>query len=164
ETLQALGRIDEALVPLSRCREVYPTHPATYRARLLASQALQDQGKLPEAQELLIDNLYHYSLAPLSSDWRDSLFALGNLYYRQGMDLESKSRVAGVDRPDAEARRAGLALLEQAHAAFDEAIRTLSEAVKRYANDPQAIEASYRIAEAHRHSAKLPRKRLGGAT
>ena len=69
--------------------------------------------------------------------------------------------MAGVDRLDAESQRAGLALLEQSHAAFEEAIRTLTEAVDRYPRRPQTVEALYRIAEAHRHSAKLPRKRSG---
>jgi len=164
ETLMALGKIDDALTMLTRCRETYPKHPASYRARLLSSLALQDQGKLPEAQELLIDNLYRFSLTPQSSEWRDSLFALGTLLYRQALDLESRSRQAGVDRLEPESRRAGLALLEQSHAAFDEALRTLNEAVERYDKAPQAIEARYRIAEAHRHSAKLPRKRLAGVT
>jgi tetratricopeptide (TPR) repeat protein len=65
---------------------------------------------------------------------------------------------------DSESRRAGLALLEQSHVAFEDAIRTLTEAVERYPTAPQAMEARYRIAEAHRHSAKLPRKRLANVT
>ena len=64
---------------MAAAAKTYPKHPATYRARLLASLALQEQGKLPEAQELLIDNLYRIPLAPQSSDWRDSLFALRQL-------------------------------------------------------------------------------------
>jgi tetratricopeptide (TPR) repeat protein len=55
-------------------------------------------------------------------------------------------------------------LLEQSHSTFDEAVRTLSEAVQRYPTAPQAVEARYRIAEAHRHSAKWPRKRLNTVT
>jgi tetratricopeptide (TPR) repeat protein len=164
ETLLALGKTDEAIAALDRCRETYPRHPATYRARLLASMALKDQGKLPESQEMLIDNLYRFSLTPQSSEWRDSLFALGTLLYQQALELESRSRQEGVDRLEPEARRPGLALLEQSQAAFEEAIRTLSEAVQRYDKAPQATEARYRIAEAHRQSAKLPRKRLAGVT
>ena len=130
ESLLALGKTAEALESLAHCSETYPKHPASYQARLLSSWTLQEQGKLPEAQELLIDNLYRFSLAPQSSDWRDSLFALGTLLYRQALELESRSRLAGVDRQDAESRRTGLALLEQSHAAFEEAIRTLTEAVR----------------------------------
>jgi len=164
ETLLALGKIEEALAVLGRCYETYPQHPVSYQARLLSSLAYQEQGKLDEARDLLTDNLYHYSLAPQSTEWRDSLFALGALLYRQALDLESKSRLAGVDRLDAESRRAGLQLLEQSHAAFEEAIHILSEAIQRYPTAPQTIEARYRIAEGHRHSAKLPRKRLTGVT
>jgi tetratricopeptide (TPR) repeat protein len=160
EALLALGKTEEALQALDSCRESYPNHPASYRARLLASLTLQEKGKLAEAKELLVDNLYRFSLAPQSSEWRDSLFALGALLYREALDLESRSRLAGVDRLDNESKRAGLALLEQSHSTFDEAVRTLTEAVQRYPAAPQTVEARYRIAEAHRHSAKWPRKRL----
>ena len=99
---------------LDHCRDTFPKHPGTYQARLLSSMALQEKGKLPEAQELLIDNLYRFSLTPESTDWRDSLFALGGLLYRQALDLESRSRIAGVDRLDADSQRAGLALWSKA--------------------------------------------------
>jgi tetratricopeptide (TPR) repeat protein len=164
ESLLSLGKTADALTVLDQCRLTYSRHPASYQARLLSNLALQEQGKLAEAQELLIDNLYRFSLTPQSGDWRDSLFALGALLYRQAMDLEGQSRLSGVDRPDPAARRPGLQLLEQSHAAFEEAIRTLSEAVERYPTAPQAMEARYRIAEAYRHSAKLPRKRLRDVT
>jgi len=84
--------------------------------------------------------------------------------YRHAVDLESKSRLAGVDRPDVESRRNGLAILEQANAAFEDALRTLNEAVERYPTAPQANEARFKIAESHRHSAKLPRKRRASVT
>jgi len=164
ESLLALGKTDEALKELGTCRDTYPRHPVSYRARLLAGLALVEKGQLAAAQELLTDNLYGYSLAPQSVDWRDSLFALGSLLYRQAQELEGKSRLAGVDRAGGEGRREGLALLEQAHAGFDDAVRTLSEAVERYPDAPQVTEARYRIAEAHRHAAKLPRKRLLNVT
>jgi tetratricopeptide (TPR) repeat protein len=164
ESLLALGKIPEALVVLGECRETYSRHPVTYRARLLSGLALAEQGKLLEAQELLTDNLYGYSLAPQSVDWRDSLFALGTILYRQATELEGKSRLVGVDRASPEGRREGFALLEQSHTAFEDALRTLTEAVERYPNAPQVLEARYRIAEAHRHAAKLPRKRLENVT
>ena len=164
ESLLALGRIDESLAALVHCLQIYPRHPMAYQARILASQAHQEKGELAPAKELLIDNLYRFSLAPQSAEWRDSLFALGSLLYRQGVELEAKSRQAGVDRPDPAGRKDGLALLEQSHAAFDEALRTLSEAVQRYPTLPQAAVARYRMAEAHRQSAKWPRKRLPTVT
>ncbi len=164
ESQLAMGKTAEALEVLDHCREIYPKHPATYQARLLSSLALQEQGKLDEAQELLVENLYGFSLTPQSSEWRDSLFSLGAIQYRHALELEARSRLAGVDRLDAESRRTGLALLEQSHGIFQEAIRTLTEAKDRYPKSPQTIEAQYRIAEAYRHSAKLPRKRRAVVT
>jgi TolA-binding protein len=164
ESLLALNQVPESLVVLGECCDTYPRHPVTYRARLLSALALSEQGKLTAAQELLTENLYGFSLAPQSVDWRDSLFALGAILYRQATELESKSRLAGVDRASPEGRREGMALLEQSHRAFEDALRTLTEAVERYPNAPQILEARYRIAEAHRHAAKLPRKRLDNVT
>src|SRR5262245_20547032 len=61
ESLLSLGKTDEALTMLGRCREEFPKHPATYQARLFSSLAQMEQGKLPQAQELLIENLYGFS-------------------------------------------------------------------------------------------------------
>ena len=164
ESLLAQGKTAEALEALAHCRDQFPRHPATYQARLLASLALAEDSKLDEAKSLLTDNLYSFSLAPESTEWRDSLFALGAVHFRQAVELECQSRLAGVDRADAESRKLGLQLLEQSYAAFEASIRTLSEAVERYPEAPQALESRYRIAEAHRQSAKLPRKRLAAVT
>lgn len=164
EAQLALGQADEALAELKRCIDGYPKHPATYRARWLASLALQEKGQLSDAAELLVDNLYRHSLAPQSSDWRDSLFAYGFLKHRQGLEHETNSRIAGIDRADPESRREGLKHLEQSHVAFQEAVRALKEAVQRYPTAPAADEARYCVAEAYRHRAKWPRKRLGTVT
>jgi TolA-binding protein len=164
ESLLTLNDNDGARSALARCRETYPKHPATYRARILESAALEEQGQLTPAKELLLDNLYRHALTPQSSDWRDSLFALGLLLSREASELETKSRLSGVDLTDPEAKREGLKLLEQSHTTFQEAIRTLSEAVQRYPQADQAILARYRIAESYRHSAKWPRKKLGVVT
>ncbi len=149
-----------ALKALNECCEMYPNHPATYRARLLSALALEEQGKISEAKELLSDNLYKYSLTPQSADWRDSLYALGNLLYRDALMQEARSRIEGADSTDLDRRRSALVVLEQAHTLFRESLKTLTEAVKRYPTAPQAVEARYRIAECYRHSAKWPRKRL----
>jgi TolA-binding protein len=164
ESLLALGDVEQALTPLTRCIEAFPKHPVTYRARWLASYALQEQGKLPQAAELLVDNLYRHSLAPQSSDWQDSLFAYGFLKYRQALEYETQSRMAGIDRDSADVRHEALAHLEQSHAAFDEAVRALKEAVQRYPDAAVTPQARYCVAESYRHRAKWPRKRLGTVT
>ena len=164
EALLALGQPGESLAALTNCIEAYPLHPATYRARWLASLALQEQGKLTEAAELLIDNLYRHALAPQSSEWRDSLFSYGLLKYRQALEDETQSRLAGIDRDETEAPREALLRLEQSHASFQEAARALKEAVQRYPTASLTAHARYCIAESYRHSAKWPRKRLSSVT
>jgi tetratricopeptide (TPR) repeat protein len=160
EALLSAGDAVGALKVLTECRELFPDHPATYRARFLAAEALEEQGKIAEAQELLSDNLYKHALTPQSVDWRDSLFALGNLLYRFALMQEARSRNEGVDDNDLDRRKSALADLEKAHTLFVEAQKTLTEAIKRYPTAPQSIEARYRIAECFRHAAKWPRKRL----
>ena len=164
EALLALGKTDESLAALRRCIDGHPKHPATYRARWLASYALQEQDKLAEAAELLVDNLYRHALAPQSSDWRDSLFAYGFLKYRQALEYETQSRVEGIDRGETEIRREALERLEESHIAFDEAIRSLKEAAQRYPTAVACAQARYCVAESYRHRAKWPRKRLGSVT
>jgi len=160
EALLATDDPTAALKELNECCEMYPNHPETYRARLLAAQALEEQGKPAEAKQLLVDNLYKYSLTPKSADWRDSLFALGNLMYREAIADEARSRAEGVDSDDIDRRRSALVILERGHTLFRESLKTLSEAVNRYPDAAQTVEARYRIAECHRHAAKWPRKRL----
>ena len=164
EALLSLGQTDAALAALHQCRDTFPKHPATYRARLLIAAALEEQGKLAEARQLLTDNLYNYALTPQSTEWQDSLFALGNLLYREGLELETKSRAAGVDDTDPIRKQAGLAILEQSYTTFFEAIRTLTEATERYPVSEQVHQARYRIAEAYRHRSKWSRKKLGVVT
>jgi tetratricopeptide (TPR) repeat protein len=160
ESLLALGELDSAIAVLARCRDDFPAHPATYRARVLESQAWQEKGDLARAKSLLLDNLYRHALTPKSTDWRDSLYALGRLHYREGCELETKSRTSGVDQLDEDVKKEGLKLLEQGFAAFQDSIRTLTEAVERYPAAAQALEARYWIAEAYRHAALWPRKKL----
>jgi tetratricopeptide (TPR) repeat protein len=164
EALLALGQPAESLAALAKCIETYPKHPSTYRARWLASLALQEQGKLTDAADMLIDNLYRHSLAPQSSEWRDSLFSYGLLKYRQALEDETHSRLAGIDRDDVDVPREALARLEQSHTSFEEAVRSLKEAVQRYPNAPLAATARYCVAESYRHGAKWPRKRLASVT
>jgi tetratricopeptide (TPR) repeat protein len=120
----------------------------------------QDVGKITEARQMLVDNLYNFSLTPDSSDWRDSLFALGKLVYGEALSREAKSRELGVDNPSSEIRKGGLKELEAANQLFQESSQLLEEAVERYPTAPQAVEARYLLAESHRQAAKWPRKRL----
>jgi tetratricopeptide (TPR) repeat protein len=160
QSLLALGKAGEAVEVLERCLVEYPKHPASYRARLYAAYAAGELGQLAEARQKLNDNLYGFSLTPESAEWRDSLFALGRLLMREGIELETKSRLEGVDSEDTQQINKGLVVLEKAHSAFEEAAKVLTEAVRRFPQAGDTVLARYRIAEAHRHAAKFPRKKL----
>lgn len=159
----ALNQVDQAVPPLLECVENFRKHPDSYRARLIASQAYLEQHQLADAKAILIDNLENESLAPSSLEWRDSLFALGKILHFEATELESLSRKQGVDSPYPDVVKVALKDLERSFHVYQEAIDRLSEAVKRYPDAPQAVEAQYLIAESHRQAAKWPRK-LRGAT
>jgi len=160
EAQLALDQPDQALESLSECLESFPTHPATYRARIAAALASAEKGLLAEAKQLLADNVDNDELSPRAAEWRDSLFLLGKLLHREGTELEAKSRATGVDSDDPDRLRAGLRELEQAHTDFRAAIAQLSKAVLRYPEAAQAKEAQYLLADSYRQASKWPRKRL----
>jgi tetratricopeptide (TPR) repeat protein len=164
QAMLALNKPAEALPWLEECIEFFPRDPHSYRARIIAAQAHRELSNPEQAKRLLQANLEHDALTPRALEWRESLFALGDLHFLEGMLLETQSRLDGVNSDSGEARKVGLKKLELAQASFREAIRRLSEAVQRVPDAPQAIEARYQIAESHRHAAKLPRKRLPTVT
>ncbi len=161
ESYLALNEADKALESLTECIDFFPKDPATYQARLVGASAYLEKGETQRAKELLLDNLHNENLTPRSDQWRDSLFALGKLLFAEGDRLENRSQVQ-LDGSGSEKER--LAELKKSNASFQEAIRRLSEAVKRYPNTPQAIEARYMIAESHRRAAKLPQQKLLSTT
>jgi TolA-binding protein len=160
EAQLALDQVDKAIETLNECLESFANHPAVYRARLIAAQAYAEKGLLEEARVLLAQNVESDDLSPRSDQWRDSLFLLGNLLHRQGVEAEAKSRAAGIDDEDLERTKRGLLALEPAHLAFREAINQLDKAVERYPDSPQTLEARYLLADSYRQAAKWPRKKL----
>jgi tetratricopeptide (TPR) repeat protein len=160
EALLAVGQTAEGLQVLEEAIAAAPRHPATYRARYLASLGYEELGKVAQARQQLSDNLYNFSLAPESNDWRDSIFLLGRLIYHEALAHEAKSRDLGVDLTNPVLRKPGLKELELAEGLCHEAARTLEEAIERYPTAPQAMEARYLLADAHRLAARWPRKRL----
>jgi len=100
EAQMSLGQPRAAEQSFHQCITDYPKHPETYRARLLAAQVYEAlaNGSEPElspknltvarktlatAEQLLQTNLYGVSLTPSSPQWRESLFLLGQLLYRE---------------------------------------------------------------------------------
>lgn len=160
EAMLALNEPHKALPYLSECIQYYPRDPHSYRARVIAAQAQRELGNLGQARELLEANLEHESLTPRSIEWRESLFALGELLYLDGVRQETQSRLEGTTIEDNAGRKKAIRHLEGAQKSFHEAISKLDEAVTRDPESPQAIEARYRIAESYRHASKLPRRKL----
>jgi tetratricopeptide (TPR) repeat protein len=131
---------------------------------VVAAKAQQELGNLGQARALLEANLEHESLTPSSIEWRESLFALGELFYLEGARQETQSRLEGVANDLPTARKNIIKHLEMSQNSFHEAITRLDEAVKRDPNARQVIETRYRIAESYRRAAKLPRRKLDYVT
>ncbi|MBL9162603.1 MAG: tetratricopeptide repeat protein [Planctomycetaceae bacterium] len=89
----AARRFDQAIEALSECVEMYPLDPVAYQARLEAARAYEQLDKPKEAEQLLLTNLVEDVLTPTSPEWRDSLFELGNLLYREGRYDEAIKRL-----------------------------------------------------------------------
>jgi len=89
QTQLALGKNPQAIESLIECIELYPHDAVIYQARLECAQAYlaQDQGKL--AVELLLTNLVGGSLTPTATEWRDSLFMLGEYLHNSEQYYEA---------------------------------------------------------------------------
>jgi tetratricopeptide (TPR) repeat protein len=87
------GEYEKAIVAFDECVEMYPNDAVTYQARVECARAQQQLGKMDRAEQLLLTNLVGDTLKPQSPEWRDSLFALGNLLYEMGRYDEAISKL-----------------------------------------------------------------------
>ena len=152
------GRPDEALATLKKCIALRPKDPVTYKVRLLASQILLQLNNIEDAERLLEDNINQDALTPESVEWRDSLFQLGKVLFRDAAMLETQSKLEGLEGENAQNSDGGSDTLEESHSRFQEAILRLNEAVQRYQGEVPTFEHRYLLAEAYRQSAKWPEK------
>lgn len=90
-----LGDSEAALTAFEECIEFHRKDATAYQARILAGTAHSEKGEFKQAEALLQDNL-NGALAPSSQEWRDSLFALGLLQYRQKRYEEAVSNLEQV--------------------------------------------------------------------
>ncbi|PQO34847.1 hypothetical protein DTL21_15255 [Bremerella cremea] len=158
--LIALDKAEEALGPINECLEFYPKDPSVYEARVLGGEAYMELGKLAEAKEVLAANLDDGHLEPSSREWQDSLFSLGQVLHLEGEMFEAQARVKGALEVAEAIPREAFQLLEQSNASYQGAIKYLHAAVRRYPEDPRSIGARYLIAECHRRSSMLPKKKF----
>ena len=89
----SLGQLDDALEAFRECIEYFPRDTAVYRARYLSASVWVEKGDLPRAENLLRENLNGESLTPASKEWRDSLFALGDLLHVERRYPEAVARL-----------------------------------------------------------------------
>jgi len=94
EALLALDRLQEAEAKLNECIEFYPRDAATYDARLMSAHVYQEQGRQPEAEAQLLGILQGDDLTPQSKEWREALFALGQLLFDQERFPDAIARLA----------------------------------------------------------------------
>lgn len=128
----AIGDVEGSIAALTECIDFHNRDAAVYEARFWCSKAQFEAGDAEKAEGLLLTNLTGDTLTPASHEWRNSLFALGQLLHTVGR--------------------------------YPEALRYLEEAVERYPDDQQTIEAYYLIAESYRQAAQTPLARLQEAT
>ena len=93
EAQLSLGDTEAALQSFHECIQQHPRDVAVYRARLLASRAAANMGDRKQAETFLQDNLDGDQLTPASKEWRDSLFALGELLHNSSRDREAIGRL-----------------------------------------------------------------------
>ncbi len=106
ESYLAMNKLEKAQEAFKECYDLYPRDTAASRARLLAARAYFERGQkgdVERAESLLQQNLNGDYLSPASQEWRDSLFALGDMQYLSGKYEEATKRLEeGVKRyPDA---------------------------------------------------------------
>jgi len=131
ESQLTLGRVEESIETLRECIDFHPKDPHVFAARLWAAKAYFEKGEPDRAEQLLLENLQGHTLTPASKEWRDSLFELGHLLYRQGKYLEAIDRLeeAAARYPDSEQGVEGLYLIAEAYyRAAEEPQRRLKEA------------------------------------
>ncbi|MEE9603246.1 MAG: tetratricopeptide repeat protein, partial [Thermoguttaceae bacterium] len=102
EAMLSLGKVDSALEAFKECVEFHPRNAAAFRARLMASMGYLEKGDPHQAETLLQENLAGEGMTPRSKEWRDSLFALGELLYTERRYDEAIRRLeeAVVRYPD----------------------------------------------------------------
>jgi tetratricopeptide (TPR) repeat protein len=151
----ATGKAAESLSPLGECIVEFPRDPLRYDARLAAAMANAELNRFDDAKQLLDANLSDGGLTPESTVWRDSLYALGDLLFRQGHEghlawgLENASVVR--------ATKTDLTALRDKQPVLEEAVLRLGEASTRYWPDARAKHAAYLAARANKLAAVWPR-------
>lgn len=158
-----LDRVDEAREHFERVVERHPSDPAAFEARYLIGICHREQDRLDQAEQVWREILTSDVLRPGTSDrpgareWAWALLDLGRLLYDRGESAVSR------ERPSAETASTVADVspeLQKAFDRWDESARRLDEFLRRYPDDPQALEARYLLAKVQQRRADLPRRKL----
>jgi len=84
QSLSASYQTKKAIASFEECIEMHPRDADVYQARLDCVRAYRQIGNNEKSEELLLTNKMDEGLKPSSPEWRDSLFALGELYHDLG--------------------------------------------------------------------------------
>ncbi len=105
ESLLSQNRSAAAINYLQEAILVAPADSSSYQGRILASLAHLESNDTATAEKLLLDNLSNDLLTPASLEWRDSLFALGRLFYLTNRYTDAVERLEEAVRRYPQARR-----------------------------------------------------------
>jgi len=156
EVLLDLDRISDALKQFERVAADYPSELAAFEARYLTGVAYLELDRLDEAAETWNDILTSGELTPAAKEWQASLLSLGKLLYHRAAVFSGRFEDAeGGNQAELAGNK-----LDELFAMWGQTTSRLEEFLKRYADDPDALEARYLLAKALQHSADLPRRRL----
>jgi len=150
----------------------WPEHSLIARALFRKGQLYRAMGDWVRAVETFQENFRRF---PKSLDGAKSLIPLAQCYLAMGSDrLEQAEQTLMIILHDSEwftpaapEFADALFLLGDVlirREALEEAIGRLEEALTRYPNDPRALRARSRLADAYRHSALALKQKVGQAT
>jgi TolA-binding protein len=153
-----------ALELLERTIRLHPKDPASFRAAYLLGVTHLEDNQVESAQQTWRDILENSSLGPAATEWRDSLFALGNsLYHQTSARIASKSGLENKLAKTPENPESAKAPAESTLGNWDESIGKLSEYVRRYPDQGKHYEAQYLLARAYQKSANEYQAKLENA-
>jgi len=172
EVRVAMGGYQAALDALHECLQYHSKDPQIYRARLVACNAHLERGETEQARQMLRENLENEILTPRSQEWRESLFQLGALQFREAEMKSHQAVAAPAGRSGAGGANATATVAltpaaspaalnrEELYGAYELVLETLGEALQRYPEARQAAESRYVMARTRRALANLDRDKL----
>jgi len=156
----AVRDYEKAIAAFDEGVEMYPEDAWTYQARLECARAHQQCGRVEQAEQLLLTNLVGDRLTPASPEWRDSLFALGDLLYQSGRYEEAIEKLdEAVSRyPDAEsALLAKYTIARCYHNSSQEPAKRLRDAKTENERQGARQELTDKLTQAHDHYQQVQR-------